>query len=59
MKIIPLAGKLARLASHRWSISARFESADTLNDEDRASVVEIARQTLAGFLPDSASKEKT
>jgi len=41
------------------AISARVESADTLNDEVRASVIAIARQTLAGFLSDSASMEKT
>ncbi len=39
-------------------ISARFESADKLSDEDRASVVEIARKALEGFLPDTAPKEK-
>ncbi len=68
MKMNPLAGKPVR--SCRWSmcidssppisaISARVESADTLNDEVRASVIAIARQTLAGFLSDSASMEKT
>jgi len=68
MNMNPLAGKPAR--SRRWSmcidsssptsaISARVESADTLNDEVRASVIAIARQTLTGFLSDSASMEKT
>jgi hypothetical protein len=68
MKMNPLASKPAR--SRRWSmcidssppasaISARVESADTLNDEVRASVIAIGRQTLAGFHSDSASMEKT
>ena len=35
-------------------ISTRFESANTLSDEDRAVVVEIARQALAGFLERAA-----
>ena len=32
-------------------ISARFESADTLGDEDRTAVIETARKALEGFLP--------
>jgi F-type H+-transporting ATPase subunit alpha len=32
-------------------ISARFESADRLSDEDRKAVIEIARQALASFQP--------
>jgi F-type H+-transporting ATPase subunit alpha len=32
-------------------ISARFETADKLSDEDRAVILEIARKALAGFQP--------
>lgn len=68
MKMNPLAGKPAPLASRVnvprlvttcFSNQCARRKRRTLNDEDRASVFEIARQTLAGFLPDSASKEKT
>ena len=40
-------------------ITARFETTDSLSDEDRAAVVEIARKALADFLPDTPSREKT
>ncbi len=33
------------------AVTARFESADTLSDEDRSAIVDIARQTLAPFQP--------
>jgi F-type H+-transporting ATPase subunit alpha len=32
-------------------VRARFETADKLSDEDRKTMIEIARQTLAPFLP--------
>jgi F-type H+-transporting ATPase subunit alpha len=32
-------------------VSARFETADKLSDEDRNKIIEIARQALAAFLP--------
>ncbi len=32
-------------------VSARFETADQLSDEDRQTIIEIARQALAAFLP--------
>ncbi len=38
------------------ALAARFESADTLSDEDRASIVEIARAALADFLPEAKTE---
>jgi len=37
-------------------VSARFETAEELSDEDRASIVQIARNALEGFLPEATSK---
>jgi F-type H+-transporting ATPase subunit alpha len=34
-------------------VRARFETADTLSDEDRKTIIEIARQALAPFQPDA------
>ena len=39
-------------------VSARFETADKLSDEDRKAVIEIARQALAPFQPKTAPEEK-
>jgi F-type H+-transporting ATPase subunit alpha len=36
-------------------ISSRFESADKLSDEDRMTILEIAREVLADFQPDEKS----
>ena len=42
-------------------VSARFETADKLSDEDRKSIVEIARLALVAFLPkpDGSTKPNT
>ena len=40
-------------------ISARFESADKLSDEDRKAVIEIARQALAPFQPKLETKKQS
>lgn len=37
-------------------VSARFETADKLSDEDRKTIVEIARQSLIAFLPKPEAK---
>jgi F-type H+-transporting ATPase subunit alpha len=37
-------------------VSARLESADTLRDEDRKTIIEIARQALAPFQPKQEAK---
>ncbi len=37
-------------------IRARFETADKLSDEDRKTIIEIARQALAPFLPKPEAK---
>ncbi len=37
-------------------VSGRFESADKLSDEDRKAIIEIARQSLAGFAPKPGQK---
>ena len=34
-------------------VSARFDTAEKLSDEDRKAVIEIARQALAPFQPKS------
>ncbi|MFH1871584.1 MAG: alternate F1F0 ATPase, F1 subunit alpha [Pseudomonadota bacterium] len=34
-------------------LTARLETADSLSDEDRASIVQIARKVLEGFLPEA------
>ena len=39
-------------------VCARFETAATLNDEDRITIIEIARKALARFLPKPESKSK-
>ena len=39
-------------------VRARFETATKLSDEDRKSIVEIARQALAPFQPKPELKEK-
>ncbi|MBK5106129.1 MAG: F0F1 ATP synthase subunit alpha, partial [Burkholderiales bacterium] len=36
-------------------VVARFDAADKLSDEDRARVIQIARNALAGFLPEGKS----
>jgi F-type H+-transporting ATPase subunit alpha len=43
----------AAAATIPTEISARFESANKLSDEDRAAVVEIARKALEAFLPEA------
>ena len=40
-------------------VSARFETADKLSDEDRKTIVELARLSLARFQPKPGTKEKT
>ncbi len=37
-------------------VSARFETADKLSDEDRKAIIEIARQALVAFLPKPEAK---
>ena len=37
-------------------VSARFETADKLSDEDRKAIIEIARQALGAFLPKPEAK---
>jgi F-type H+/Na+-transporting ATPase subunit alpha len=37
-------------------VRARFETADTLSDEDRKTIIDIARQSLAGFQPKAGGK---
>ena len=37
-------------------VCARFESADRLSDEDRTTIIEIARQALAPFQPKPEAK---
>lgn len=39
-------------------ISARFETADKLSDEDRKAIIDIARKALATFQPRPAAKPK-
>ncbi|HWJ20452.1 MAG TPA: hypothetical protein VNR65_17175, partial [Geobacterales bacterium] len=39
-------------------VCARFDTAETLSDEDRATIVEIARNALARFQPKPESKPK-
>ncbi|MGP1680149.1 MAG: hypothetical protein ACTS6J_23700, partial [Burkholderiales bacterium] len=39
-------------------VGARFETADKLSDEDRKTIVDIARKALAGFQPKPESKPK-
>lgn len=40
-------------------VCARFETADKLSDEDRKTIVELARQTLAPFQPKPEAKGKS
>ena len=40
-------------------VTARFDSAKKLSDEDRASILQIARQALVDFLPKPERKEKS
>jgi F-type H+-transporting ATPase subunit alpha len=35
-------------------VTARFDVADKLSDDDRATIMQIARQALFGFLPKTA-----
>lgn len=37
-------------------VCARFETADKLSDEDRKTIIDIARKALAGFQPKPESK---
>jgi F-type H+-transporting ATPase subunit alpha len=37
-------------------VSARFETADKLSDEDRATIIAIARQALASFQPETGAR---
>jgi len=39
-------------------IRERFDTADKLSDEDRKTIIEIARQALAAFVPDSNSPKQ-
>jgi F-type H+-transporting ATPase subunit alpha len=39
-------------------VTARFDTADKLSDEDRARVIQIARNALEGFLPEATSRPK-
>ncbi|MGK2872772.1 MAG: alternate F1F0 ATPase, F1 subunit alpha [Alphaproteobacteria bacterium] len=39
-------------------VTARFDTADKLSDEDRAKVIQIARNALEGFLPEATVKPK-
>ena len=39
-------------------VSARFETAEKLSDEDRKTIIDIARQALASFQPKTAPEEK-
>jgi F-type H+-transporting ATPase subunit alpha len=39
-------------------VCARFDSAEKLSDEDRASIIEIARQALEGFSPEPDAKSE-
>lgn len=39
-------------------VCARFETADKLSDEDRKTIVDIARRALAGFQPKAEAKER-
>jgi F-type H+-transporting ATPase subunit alpha len=43
-------------ASIPAQVCARFETADKLSDEDRRTIVDIARKALAGFQPKPESK---
>lgn len=40
-------------------VCARLDTADTLSDEDRETIVELARQTLARFQPETESEEQS
>ncbi len=40
-------------------VSARFDTADKLSDEDRATIIAIARQTLAPFQPEPEAKPES
>jgi len=40
-------------------VSARFESAEKLTDEDRATIIQIVRNALARFQPQPVSREKS
>jgi F-type H+-transporting ATPase subunit alpha len=40
-------------------VSSRFETADTLSETDRKSIIEIARQALAEFYPNPETKTAT
>jgi F-type H+-transporting ATPase subunit alpha len=39
-------------------VSARFETAGKLSNEDRETIIELARQTLASFQPESEAESK-
>jgi len=38
-------------------VCARFDTAEKLSDEDQSAILEIARQALAGFVPEQAAKQ--
>ena len=40
-------------------VCGRFESADKLSDEDRNTIIEIARQALAPFQPKADAEKKS
>jgi len=40
-------------------VCERLDTADTLSDEDRETIIQIARQSLARFQPKPESKEKS
>ena len=46
-------------ASIPAEVCARFDSAETLSDEDRATIVQIARNVLARFQPKPESNAKS
>jgi F-type H+/Na+-transporting ATPase subunit alpha len=46
-------------ASIPAAVCARFDGAEQLSDEDRATIIEIARKALAGFLPNPSPAAAT
>ena len=49
----------AAAATIPTEVSARFETADKLNDEDGKTIIEIARKSLARFLPKPEAKARS
>ena len=47
------ASSMEAAAGSSADVSARFDTAEKLSDEDRKAVIEIARQALAPFQPKS------